>query len=680
MRHVTPAMLRIALICLLLLRDTSTAFDPSSSSSSSSSSSPSPPSSSSVGVPLFGYETVRLTDDSLRHIRVPPHLSRIFSFDTAAPAIRPGECKPLPGDANWPSEEEWAALNDALGGEEALIKTVPLAAPCYKEWQVYDEDRCEELERDWADPWSHEDDATSVMSPIWQGLTCLPPNIPASSPQCTLGGYPSYAINATTVSHVQLGVNFARNKGIRLVIKNTGHDSLGKSCGAGALSIWTRHLQELEYLAGYEHGAFGGPVLHVGSGVRTRDVYEAAEERGCSVVGGMCESVGFSGGYFAGGGHSALSSLLGAAADHILAVNIVTADGRFRTVTEETYPDLFWAIRGGGGGTFGITTSVIVKLHEKLGVTTSQIAFRTSDAVSDDTFWLGVRAYFESFERHGKAGCYAYFTLLRNEDGASYSMSIQSIVAPNTSLSAFDAITSPFFTRLNLLNIPYRSTTKHYSSVLPALREAWPRIDGVADFFGIRGSRFFPAQIWTDPSGFGEAFAAIRQVSRAGYPLAAWQMAPGNPTGADNAVNPAFRHALAFFSAEALFPDAATPAEKTAIQSKLLAEVVDPWRAAAPTSENGGSYLSLGNLADPNWRGDFYGEGNYEKLKQVKKQWDPSSLFYATTGVDSDEWEVRTEEQGIQTQNGPLCRRRDGMGISQEEGYDQVVFHQMCAA
>ncbi|CZR56523.1 uncharacterized protein PAC_06412 [Phialocephala subalpina] len=79
-------------------------------------------------------------------------------------------------------------------------------------------------------------DPTSPMSPIWQGRTCEPPFIaPFPEGTCTLGGLPSYSINATPVAQIQAGINFARNAGIRLVIKNTGHDFSGKSTGAGSL-------------------------------------------------------------------------------------------------------------------------------------------------------------------------------------------------------------------------------------------------------------------------------------------------------------------------------------------------------------------------------------------------------------------------------------------------------------
>ena len=70
-----------------------------------------------------------------------------------------------------------------------------------------------------------------------------------TSSTCTLGGFPSYAVKISNVAQVQLAVNFARNANLRLVIKNTGHDFLGKSMGAGALSIWTHNLKTIRFLS-----------------------------------------------------------------------------------------------------------------------------------------------------------------------------------------------------------------------------------------------------------------------------------------------------------------------------------------------------------------------------------------------------------------------------------------------
>lgn len=90
------------------------------------------------------------------------------------------------------------------------------------------------------------DDPTSITWALWQGSSCLPVAT-GGSKTCTLGGYPSYVVNVSNVAQIQLAVNFVRNTGIRLVVKNTGHDFAGKSAGAGALSIWTHHLKEMRF-------------------------------------------------------------------------------------------------------------------------------------------------------------------------------------------------------------------------------------------------------------------------------------------------------------------------------------------------------------------------------------------------------------------------------------------------
>lgn len=108
-------------------------------------------------------------------------------------------------------------------------------------------------------------------------------NTTTANRTCTLGGYPVYAVNATTVAHIQLAVNFARSQDIRLVVKNTGHDYLGKSTGAGSLSVWMHNNKDIEFLSKYE----GGPALKLASGVTVLEVYEAAEKYAVSALGGI---------------------------------------------------------------------------------------------------------------------------------------------------------------------------------------------------------------------------------------------------------------------------------------------------------------------------------------------------------------------------------------------------------
>jgi hypothetical protein len=98
------------------------------------------------GVPLFTYETNILTNQN-----IPRQHADLFAFNTKGPTLSSGECKPGPGDSAWPSLEEWDALDEALG--RALIRTVPLAAPCYLNWGVYDTNKCEAILANWTSPY-----------------------------------------------------------------------------------------------------------------------------------------------------------------------------------------------------------------------------------------------------------------------------------------------------------------------------------------------------------------------------------------------------------------------------------------------------------------------------------------------------------------------------------------------
>lgn len=125
------------------------------------------------------------------------------------------------------------------------------------------------------------------MSPLFQGATCQPQDA-ATGGGCEIGGFPLYSIKATNVAHIQLAVNLARNLNLRLVVHNTGHDFLGKSTGAGALSIWTHNMKSIQVLEKYNSNSYSGPAFKIGAGVQVRDIYEAAEREGFTAVGGEC--------------------------------------------------------------------------------------------------------------------------------------------------------------------------------------------------------------------------------------------------------------------------------------------------------------------------------------------------------------------------------------------------------
>lgn len=254
------------------------------------------------------FDAVQLTDETLAKL-TDLQLSDVslFYFDDGSKVDDDApRCKTHPGDDSYPDETVWKVLDILSGGN--LIKTVPLGSACY-EGPHYDADKCQFL----ADHWNASEtqygsspslslggrivltfynsitDPTSLMSPLYEGATCEPGGA-ALGKECTLGGFPLYSLNVSTVADVQLAVNFARNLNLRLVVRNTGHDFLGKNTGEGALSIWTHNHREIEVIREYESagGRYKGPAFRLGAGVMVHEIYEAAEREGYTAVGGEC--------------------------------------------------------------------------------------------------------------------------------------------------------------------------------------------------------------------------------------------------------------------------------------------------------------------------------------------------------------------------------------------------------
>lgn len=128
---------------------------------------------------------------------------------------------------------------------------------------------------------------TDIQYPYFQGRTCLP-SLNASTP-CTFGGYPQYVVNVSNAAQIGDAIRFAKDKNMRLVIKNTGHDISGKSTGAGALSIWTHNLKQLDFIEHLEDEDYQGPAVRAQAGVELSEFYQFAEDHGVTLVGGECD-------------------------------------------------------------------------------------------------------------------------------------------------------------------------------------------------------------------------------------------------------------------------------------------------------------------------------------------------------------------------------------------------------
>lgn len=163
-----------------------------------------------------------------------------------------------------------------------------------------------------------------------------------------------YVINATTVEDVQAGVKFAKEHGIRLIVKNSGHDFVGRSSAPNSLSIWVHNMKGVsEHKDGYElkgKGCAGkerieGHAITAGAGMQMLDVYRQTGKMGRTVVGGNGRTVAL-GGFITDGGHSILAPRYGMAADRVVEVEIVKPNGEAVVANECEESELFWAARG----------------------------------------------------------------------------------------------------------------------------------------------------------------------------------------------------------------------------------------------------------------------------------------------------------------------------------------------
>jgi len=195
----------------------------------------------------------------------------------------------------------------------------------------------------WLLPETHYVSSSSIMAPFYASNSCEP-FTPETMP-CTLGNLVDFAINVAEPADISEGIAFATKHNIRLVIRNTGHDYNGKLTGAGALAIWTHNLKTIDFVD-YSGSTYSGKAIKMGAGVQGFEAVAAAQKVGLTVTGGECPTVGLAGGYTQGGGHSALASKYGLAADQTLEWEVVTGTGEFVKASITENEDLYWALSG----------------------------------------------------------------------------------------------------------------------------------------------------------------------------------------------------------------------------------------------------------------------------------------------------------------------------------------------
>ncbi len=192
------------------------------------------------------------------------------------------------------------------------------------------------------------------------------------------GATPLAVVRPTNQADIQQTVAFARRYGLRISPRNGGHSYVGASAASGTIVLDLRGMAWAP--------SFNGSSVQVYAGSTLYPVKAALAARGLAIPTGTCPTVGVAG-LTTGGGIGVESRRWGMTCDRVTSMTVVTGTGAALRISDATHPDLFWALRGGGGGSAAIVTSLTFAAHRATSKGTFRLVFPSSAGVAVMTGW-----------------------------------------------------------------------------------------------------------------------------------------------------------------------------------------------------------------------------------------------------------------------------------------------------
>ena len=288
----------------------------------------------------------------------------------------------------------WSNLNQSVHGR--LYAATPLALPCFSSYNgkpvAVDSAACSTIENNYSSALYRADLFNGYLNfqdeicASVAGDGCLLDNSEPTDPlaysnkSCNQGSVPDHYIDVQEPNDVVEAFQFSKKTGIMLSIKNTGSANSGRSSLKGSLALWVRNLKNMSYDQNFIPEGCGKAsatemAVTVGAGVNTREVMQFSNTHNFTYVSAYNDVVGASGGWPQGGGEGVLCPVYGLGSDRVLQYEVVTPDGVLRTANACQNQDLFWALRGGGGGTFGVVLESTHKVEEAFNITVANISY-----------------------------------------------------------------------------------------------------------------------------------------------------------------------------------------------------------------------------------------------------------------------------------------------------------------
>jgi len=553
-----------------------------------------------------------------------------------------------PGQPGWPASAQWDELRRQVGGR--LLQPRSPFAECPSA-------ACTQALKQLDNPFALGDDPALTQTSGWADAWTSQPS--------------AYAVAAESAADVAAAVNFARQHRLRLVVKGGGHSYQGTSEAPDSLLVWTRHMNRIElHDAFVPQGAAGRaaplPAVSVQSGALWIDAYDAVTTQAHRYVqGGGCATVGVAG-LVQSGGFGSFSKGFGSAAGNLLEAEIVTADGKLRVVNAYNDPELFWGIKGGGGGSLGVVTRLTLRtfdLPEFFGAAMGRIK-----ASSREAFHTLIRRFVAFYREALFNPHWGEQVAFRDGDSLKISMVFQGLTQEQAQQTW-----EPFLAWLKE-HPEYTVAEPVHAIALPA-RHFWDAVffrkhapeyivpddrpgapahhmiwrgdrDQVGWFIHSYQSAWMPAALLQPGRQDALADALFAASQHFDYTLHFNKGLAGAPADAierarDTATNPgmleAFALAICASGGEPAFagmPGGAPELAQARQQSQKIDQAMQALLKVAPEA---GSYVSESDYFLRDWQQRFWGS-NYPRLAAAKRRYDPDGLFFVHHGVGSEAW------------------------------------------
>jgi len=568
-------------------------------------------------------------------------------------ATRPGFRRVRPADPQWPSLSAWNKLKGDVGGN--LIKSSALLDACVRDASGTD---CKDLLKNLRNPLFIGDQPSGTQVSGW---------VDAWQPAAS-----AYVVAARNASDVRAAVNFAREHNLRLVVKGGGHSYQGTSNAPDSLLVWTRAMKDIvmhdDFVAqGCQGKIAPQPAVTLDAGVMWIDAYDAVTTRaGRYVQGGGCTTVGVAG-LIQSGGFGSFSKGFGSASASLLEAQIVTADGVLRSVNPCQDPELFWALKGGGGGSWGVVTRITLRTHDLppfFGAAEGAIKARTDSAFRELISRMVTFYRDNLFNPH-----WGEQISFRPDNTLHISMVCQGLdqaavektwhpmfeyFKSNPDLTITDGLWAGTVTARDWWDPVERKSRGNDSMIgdprpgAPATHAWWK---GDQEQVGIvlygYESAWLPASL-LEASQRDKLVDALFAASRHhGVGLHINKGLAGTSpehiaAAANTAMNPqalsAFALAIIADGGAPVYPGLPGAKTDTDAARQRRGAISDAMRELKAVAPQAGSYLSESNYFEPTWQQSFWGAEHHARLRAVKAKYDPDGLFFVHHGVGSEEW------------------------------------------